>query len=87
MSDLPLLPHFVYVVSASVLYVWLYNNTGGSLLIAVLAHAVSNIVGVFSSAPIATAVITAGVAAVVVVVYGPANLSTKTRVTSPVTSL
>ncbi|MGZ8723826.1 MAG: CPBP family glutamic-type intramembrane protease [Aeromicrobium sp.] len=86
MSEYPLLPHFVYVVSASVLYVWLYNNTGGSLLIAVLAHAVSNIVGVFSSAPVATAVIIAGVAAAVVVVYGPANLSrTKNRVTSTVT--
>ena len=88
MSQYPLLPHFVYVVSASVLYVWLYNNTGGSLLLAVLAHAVSNIVGVFSSAPVATAVITACLAATVVVVYGPANLSrTKNRETSTVTSL
>jgi hypothetical protein len=69
MSEYPLLPHFVYVVSASVLHVWLYNNTGGTLLLAVLAHADSNIVGVFSSAPVATAVIIAGAAAAVVVVY------------------
>jgi membrane protease YdiL (CAAX protease family) len=88
MSGYPLLPHFVYVVSASVLYVWLYNNTRGSLLIAVLAHMTSNVTGVFSSAPVATAVITAGVAAVVVAFYGPANLSrARTRETIAATSL
>jgi uncharacterized protein len=36
-------PFVVAVVASSVFYTWLYNNTGGSLLIVVLYHAASNL--------------------------------------------
>jgi uncharacterized protein len=36
-------PFVVAVVASSVIYTWLYNNTGGSLLIVVLYHAASNL--------------------------------------------
>ena len=39
-----LYPAFVVaVIASSVFYTWLYNNTGGSLLIVVLYHAASNL--------------------------------------------
>jgi membrane protease YdiL (CAAX protease family) len=74
MSTYPLIPYLVYILAASVLYTWLYNNTHGSLLLAVPAHGVSNVVGPFSAAPIATAVIIAGLAVAVIVVFGPQHL-------------
>jgi uncharacterized protein len=36
-------PFVVAVIASSVFYTWLYNNTGGSLLIVVLYHAASNL--------------------------------------------
>ena len=36
-------PFVVAVVASSVFYTWLYNNTGGSLLMVVLYHAASNL--------------------------------------------
>jgi hypothetical protein len=36
-------PFVVAVVASSVMYTWLYNNTGGSVLIIVLYHAASNL--------------------------------------------
>ena len=36
-------PFVVAVIASSVIYTWLYNNTGGSLLIIVLYHAASNL--------------------------------------------
>ena len=36
-------PFVVAVIASSVFYTWLYNNTGGSLLIIVLYHAASNL--------------------------------------------
>jgi CAAX protease family protein len=36
-------PFVVAVIASSVVYTWLYNNTGGSLLIVVLYHAASNL--------------------------------------------
>jgi uncharacterized protein len=37
------IPFVVAVIASSVVYTWLYNNTGGSLLIIVLFHAASNL--------------------------------------------
>lgn len=75
MSQYPLVPYFICFLGLSVIYVWLYNNSRGSLLILVLAHAVSNVIGLFSSAPVATAALTAGVAVLLVIVFGPEHLS------------
>jgi uncharacterized protein len=36
-------PFVVAVIASSVIYTWLYNNTGGSLLIIVLYHAANNL--------------------------------------------
>ena len=76
MSTYPVVPWVGYVLAASVLYGWLFNNTGGSVLIVVVFHAMSNISGVFS--PQATAVTMIGAAAVVII-CGPAHLSRSGR--------
>lgn len=84
MSTYPLLPYAIWFLAQAVLYTWLYNNTRGSLLIAVLLHGIANLIGVFSAAPWATTGITVVVATVVVAVYGPKHLSrTGVRVTLP----
>lgn len=84
MSTYPLLPYAIWFLAQSVLYAWLYNNTGGSLVIAVLLHAIANVVGVFSAAPWATAGVTVAVTVIVVAVFGPAHLSrTGPRLTLP----
>ena len=82
---LGLYPAFaVAIVAMSVLYTWLYNNTGGSLLIVVLFHATTNLpVSLYLDALLGGAVpsfliyvaLTILTAAVVAVVAGPANLS------------
>jgi uncharacterized protein len=36
-------PFVIAVIASSVMYTWLYNNTGGSLFIVVLFHATSNL--------------------------------------------
>ena len=84
MAGFPLIWYVLWILSESVLYGWLYNNTRGSLLIVVIAHGVSNVVGVFSSAPVATTMITAALAVVVVLRYGPQHLSrTSARMALP----
>jgi hypothetical protein len=35
--------YFLQTIVLSIFYTWLYNNTGGSVLIAIIFHAVSNI--------------------------------------------
>jgi membrane protease YdiL (CAAX protease family) len=44
-GSLPLtnyLPFMLTAVFATVIYTWVYNNTGGSILLAILLHATSN---------------------------------------------
>ena len=78
-------PAFVLAaIAISVIYTWLYNSTGGSLLIIVLFHASSNLPITLLIAPygeqsarpflfyLAVLVV---VAAVIAVATGPANLS------------
>jgi uncharacterized protein len=77
-------PFVVAVVASSVFYTWLYNNTGGSLLIVVLYHAASNLpitvlispLGSQMAQPFLIYVALTVVAAVVVVIAtGAENLS------------
>ena len=71
-----LLIFFVYIVSASVLFAWLYNSTGGSLPIAWAAHVGFNLNLV--SAPtvpfLLVAILYAVTATLVVVLVGPQTL-------------
>lgn len=74
MSTYPLLPFLLAVVARSVVYVWLYNNTGGSVLIVTIFHAASNTVGTF--VPL-EALVTGVLAVAIVVLFGPSNLSAR----------
>jgi uncharacterized protein len=75
---------YVAVVATSVFYTWLYNNTGGSLLIVVLYHAASNLPITVLISPLASQMaqpfliyvaLTVVAAAIVVIVTGAENLS------------
>jgi membrane protease YdiL (CAAX protease family) len=82
---LGLFPAFVIsVVAMSVLYTWLYNSTGGSLLIVVLFHAVTNLpLSLFPDALVGGTVpplliymaLMVLTATVVAITCGPADLS------------
>ena len=72
MSTYPLGPNFAYVIALTVLYTWLFNSTGGSVLIVTIFHDASNTVGSFD---LAEAAITILLAAIIVIVFGPAHLS------------
>jgi membrane protease YdiL (CAAX protease family) len=74
------------LVASLILYTWLYNNTGGSLLLVTIFHAAGNTAGFFlpmantrSSDHMGALVIAVGsiwlVAALVTVIAGPAQLS------------
>jgi membrane protease YdiL (CAAX protease family) len=77
-------PFALAVIASSVIYTWLFNNTGGSLLIIVLYHAASNLpitvlispLGSQMAQPFLIYVALTVVAAVVVVITtGAENLS------------
>ena len=99
-SKLPFLLFLAFIVVAAVLMTWLFNSTGGSVLMAMFFHAVLNtadelwkVLPEYSVEPPTAAEvvaanahaylmigIVAGVAAIVLVlVYGPRNLSRHSR--------
>ena len=41
-ASIPMYQYFLQTIVLAILYTWLYNNTGGSVLVAALFHAVSN---------------------------------------------
>jgi len=41
-AAIPMYQYFLQTIVLAILYTWLYNNTGGSVLIAVIFHAVAN---------------------------------------------
>jgi membrane protease YdiL (CAAX protease family) len=66
------------IVAEAVLYTWVYNNTHGSLLPALLLHASTATVALFlagDASPLVGAVLAWGAALVVILVAGPACLS------------
>jgi hypothetical protein len=78
----------VFIVAWTVVFTWLFNNTNGSVLIAMLMHAMNNTISgsffgpMFSGADSVRqawlyAALWCAVALVVVVVAGPAHLSRK----------
>lgn len=77
--------YFVIVLVLSILFTWLYNNTGGSLVITALAHLSFNLNGAFITGslgliPMNLFFMTAGPALglfvlIVVLYFGPAKLS------------
>lgn len=79
-------------VTVSIIYTWIYNNTKGSLFLAHIFHAASNIsLGLLPILPMDTAgdilplwiavAILVMVSAIIVLIYGPENLSKVYRVT------
>jgi membrane protease YdiL (CAAX protease family) len=72
-----LVPPVMSPIAASVLFTWVYNSTGGSLLLVWLFHTASTITGyLFGELPTVTEELVGMAAAVVVVlVAGPTHLS------------
>ncbi len=46
-SEMSFLPFMIWVIALSILFTWVYNGTGGSLLLAVFAHGATNLVAGF----------------------------------------
>ena len=77
----------LFIVGWSVVFTWLFNNTNGSVLLAMLMHNMFNISGGFFSAMFSGAdwvrqgwllvALWCAVAVIVVIVYGPEHLSRK----------
>lgn len=79
MSQYPPVGWAVGTVAAPVLYTWLFNNTGGSVLMVTIFHAMSNTAGRPAPDPAADVVpdtpVTTVLAALIVVVFGATHLS------------
>ena len=99
-SDLPFLLQLAFQIPAAILFTWVFNSTGGSVLIAILMHAVLNASSrLWSAMPeysvepptaaeaaaqtvhinVMFAIVVWVAAVVVVLVYGPRNLSRRPR--------
>lgn len=88
LASVPVPVLFVGIVADSVLFVWLFNNTRGSLLLALLFHAAIAVTGLFvatpagTAAPVVEALLKWLVVAGAVWRFGPATLAGATgRVT------
>jgi membrane protease YdiL (CAAX protease family) len=82
MSDLPILGEILFSLALTVIYIWLYNNTQGSLLFVTLFHAMSNTIafvllelGVFVSSYLFVVGVTSIVAVLIVLLHGAGRFS------------
>jgi membrane protease YdiL (CAAX protease family) len=82
MASLPWGGEVIFSLSLTVIYIWLYRNTGGSLFFVTVFHALSNTVafalldaGVFVSSYPYIVGITAIAAVLILLVYGPQQFS------------
>jgi membrane protease YdiL (CAAX protease family) len=83
-ASTPPLSFLIRMIGAAILFTWVFNNTGGSLLLAYLMHAASNfwprvlpigaIAGPFAWLPDGVTILAV---VLVVLIYGPAHLSRK----------
>lgn len=82
MADYPFLPWFVSTVAGAFVYTWLYDSTGGSLLLVTLFHVSMNTVGsvVGDVSVISLAALDVFIALALVVGFGRAHLSHLERV-------
>jgi len=90
-ASTPPLSFLIRMIGAAILFTWIYNNTGGSLLLAYLMHAASNfwprvlpmaaIVGLFAWLPDAITILAV---VLVVLIFGPTHLSRKSVAERPV---
>ncbi|ASJ08176.1 hypothetical protein A3L11_02620 [Thermococcus siculi] len=89
MASYPPVPFFVGIIAASVLYTWIFNGTGGSLLLVTLFHAAGNATAGFLGEGVDipgaipyTALVTFVAAVIVVALFGWENLSRSGRTAS-----
>ena len=71
---------FLGAVAVAILFTWIYNNTGGSLLLVLLFHTSLNVTGAFLTAvdaPLLNLCLTWVVAGVVIAAAGQRNLTRK----------
>jgi membrane protease YdiL (CAAX protease family) len=99
-SNMPFVLQLAFQIPAAILFTWVFNSTGGSVLIAILMHAVLNASSrLWSAMPeysvepptaaeaaaqtvhinVMFAIVVGVAALVVVLVYGPRNLSRRPR--------
>ncbi len=80
-GGLPML--LLSILAASIVFTWLYNSTGGSLLIVILFHGFFDFLSVSSAGGVSAAsVMSAAVmilAVLIVILYKPENLSSRAR--------
>jgi len=76
-AGLPML--VLSVIAAAIVFTWIYNSTGGSLLMVIIFHALFDMLSVSKAGGASAPAVMSGVvwvlAAVVVIVFKPANLS------------
>jgi uncharacterized protein len=51
LAEMPLYFHLAHMVVAAILFTWLYNGSGGSLLLVILFHTSMNVTGLFLPGP------------------------------------
>ena len=90
-SRVPLVPFLVYIIAWAIIFTWVYNNTAGSLLVAVLFHAAVNFTPALFVDPAESEVrfylmfagLTCVAAFVVIAIAGPAHLARKREISAP----